>query len=68
MSRHDPLVRLLHMRNYARKAIELSRGQIREDLDRDEKLRLAPTHLVELIGEAANRVPREVQHQYPEIP
>ena len=44
MSRHDPMVRLLHMREYARKAVEMVKGQTRDALDADEKLRLALTH------------------------
>jgi uncharacterized protein with HEPN domain len=68
MSRRDPKVRLLHMRDFARKAIELTRGKTRADLARDEVLRLALTHLVELVGEAASQVAPETQAQYPEIP
>jgi len=68
MPRRDPKVRLLHMRDYARKAVAMIEGQTRDDLDSDEKLRLALTHLVELVGEAASKVPVEVQSQYSEIP
>jgi len=68
MSRHDPLARLLHMRDYTRKALELTRGKSRGDLENDEVLRLALTRLVELIGEAASHVLPEAQAQYPEIP
>lgn len=68
MSRRDPKARLLHMRDFARKAIELTRGKTSADLEADELLRLALTHLVELVGEAASQVPRETQEQYPEIP
>ena len=68
MPRRDPKVRLLHMRDYARKAVAMVEGQTRNDLDSDEKLRLALTHLVELVGEAASKVAVEVQSQHPEIP
>ena len=68
MPRRDPEVRLLHMRDYARKAVGMVDGQRREDLEDDEKLRFALTHLVELIGEAASQVPPEIQQRYPEIP
>lgn len=40
----------------------------RSDLDSDEKLQLALTRLVELIGEAATRVPSEIREKYPSIP
>ncbi len=68
MLRPDLRVRLLHMRDYARKALAMAEGQRREDLGLDEKLCLALTHLVELVGEAAARVPADVQAEYPEIP
>ncbi len=68
MSLRDPKVRLLHMRDYARKAVLMARGQTRNDLDRDEKLLFALTHLVELIGEAAGRVPAEIQRAHPHVP
>jgi len=68
MPRHDPRVGLLHMRDYARKALAMVQGQRREDLDHDEKLRFALTHVVSLIGEAAGRVPPDVQGHHPEIP
>jgi uncharacterized protein with HEPN domain len=60
MSRRDPNVRLLHMRDFARKAVELVRGKTPDDL--------ALTHLVELVGEAASQVAPETQALYPEIP
>ena len=56
------------MRDYARKAVEMAYGQTRQDLDVNEMLRLALTHLVELVGEAASQVPEETQAQYPQIP
>jgi len=40
--------------------------RIRNDLDEDLTFNLALTHLVEIIGEAANRVPEEFQEDHPE--
>lgn len=68
MPRHDPRVRLLHMRDYAQKAVDMISELTREDLDRDGNLRLALTHLVELVGEAASRIPDDVRTLHPEIP
>ena len=68
MTRHDPQVALLHMRDFALKVLSMSRGKTKTDLERDEMLRLALTHLVELVGEAAGRVPQAVQEKYPQIP
>ena len=68
MSRGDPSVRLRHMREYARKALDLTGGRAREDLDKDEVLRLALTHLVELVGEAASQMPAEQRNRHVGIP
>jgi uncharacterized protein with HEPN domain len=67
MSEHDSEVRLHHMLDYAREAVLLARGKTRSDLDTDRVLNLALVQLVTMVGEAANRVPREIQAQYPEI-
>jgi len=68
MSRHDPTVRLRHMRDYARKALAMTSERSREDLDKVEMLRLALTHLVELVGEAAGQVPPEQRNRHAGIP
>jgi len=68
MPHHDPTVRILHMRDFARQAVRLADGKTREDLEGDEVLRLALTHLVELVGEAASKVPDESQPKYAQIP
>lgn len=68
MPKHEPAVRLLHMRDFARKALQLTAGKTLADLENDEVLRLAVTHLLELVGEAAARVPQEVQEKYPDVP
>jgi len=56
------------MLEYARKAVAMGHGHIREDLDTDEKLNLALTRLVEIIGEAAARVSRDTKDQMKEVP
>ena len=38
MSRREPRTRLLHMRDFVRKALVFSEGQTRGDLETDEKL------------------------------
>ncbi len=68
MPEHDPMVRILHMRDYSQKALTIVEGKRREDLDKDEKPALALTHLVEIIGEAANQVPQDIKSKYSEIP
>jgi uncharacterized protein with HEPN domain len=63
MPRHDPLVRMRHMRDHAREARQHASGRTRADLDRDRLL-----VLVEVIGEAASQVPAEVRERFPSIP
>ena len=65
MSRHDPKVRLLHMRDYTQDAMSMVEGETRANLDTDNKLRLALTRLVELVGEAASHLPEETPSATP---
>lgn len=57
-----------HMLDMARKAHAKVQGLTLEDYDDDEDLRLALTHLVQVIGEAAQRISPEGQKAHPEIP
>ncbi len=68
MTQHEAQVRLGHMLDASREAIALARGKSRQDLAQDRVLELALTRLVEIVGEAASRVPREEQARYPGIP
>jgi len=68
MSKRDPLLRLRHMRDFCRKALAMIEGKSRGDLEEDEKLRYALTHLVELVGEAASQVPAAERSRFPQIP
>ena len=68
MSRRDRMVPLQHMLDSAREAVALARGKTRPDLDADRMLNLALVRLLEIVGEAANRIPKEEQALHPEIP
>lgn len=57
MTRHDDTVALRHMRDHAAEAIQAVHGRSRSDLDNDRLLAWALIKLVEIIGEAASRVP-----------
>lgn len=46
----------------------MAKGQNAEGVAKNRQLALALTHLIEIVGEAASQVPREVQSQYPQIP
>jgi uncharacterized protein with HEPN domain len=68
MSRREAAVSLRQMRDYAREAVDMVRGTVRADLDTDRKLNLSLVRLLEILGEAANRVSPEGQNRYPQIP
>jgi uncharacterized protein with HEPN domain len=68
MSLRDTALSLRQMLDYSREALEMARGQVRADLDTDRKLNLALVRLLEILGEAANRVPPEDRNNYPQIP
>jgi uncharacterized protein with HEPN domain len=68
MTRHDEGARLRHMLDAAREAVGFARGKTRADLHADRGLQLILTRLLEIVGEAASRIPQEWRDQYPAIP
>jgi uncharacterized protein with HEPN domain len=68
MSRDDPQVRFRHMLAYAREAVALMRDRKRADLDTDRALGLAIIRCLEILGEAASRIPVAIRESYPEVP
>lgn len=64
----DDLVYAGHMLDTARKIREKSQGLTREAFDRDENLRLALAHLIQVLGEAARNASPAFQQAHPEIP
>jgi uncharacterized protein with HEPN domain len=63
----DDAVYLGHMMEMARKVADKLDGVERSNYDDDENLRLALTHLLQVIGEAASRVSREFRDASPQI-
>ena len=68
MTLHDPIVRVRHMLDHAREAVDMVRGRYRADLNTDRQLNLALVRLVEVIGEAANCVPEDFRSRHPQVP
>ena len=62
------MVLIRHMRDHTREALELSRDRCRGDLDTDRMLNLSLVRLVEIIGEAASRLPEKFRYRYPHVP
>jgi uncharacterized protein with HEPN domain len=56
------------MLDHAREAVDMVRGRSRADLDADRQLNLSLVRLMEVVGEAATRVPDEFRARYPEVP
>ena len=61
-------IRIRHMLDASRKAIEFSRGRSRADLDRDDMLVYSLARAVEIVGEAANHVSRTTQEELSSLP
>jgi uncharacterized protein with HEPN domain len=68
MPSHDTNVRLRHMLDAAREAVQMAQGKTRADLDTDRPLNLSLVRLLEIVGEAASRVPISERTQYSGIP
>lgn len=68
MSKRDARVNLLDMLGHAREAVAILGDTSRKDFSRDRVTQLALARLLEIVGEAANRVPQETQCQHPQIP
>ena len=56
------------MLDAAREAMNSVKGRTRADLDKDHIWTLGLVKCVEIIGEAAARVSKELRNKYPEIP
>jgi uncharacterized protein with HEPN domain len=56
------------MLDHAREAVEMVKGKTRADLDADRQLNLSLVRLVEVIGEAAARIPDDFRARYPQVP
>ena len=68
MTRRDPAVALRHMLDHAREAAALVQGRSREEVVADRVLSLALVRLLEIIGEAARRVPPQERTQHSDVP
>jgi uncharacterized protein with HEPN domain len=64
----DDLVYIGHMLDTSQKALVFVQDKSREDFDNDEVLRIALTHLLQVIGESARRVSQNFREDNPQIP
>ncbi|HTC22201.1 MAG TPA: HepT-like ribonuclease domain-containing protein [bacterium] len=68
MTRHDPRISFLQMRDHVQEAVSLSRKKSRADLEKDRILNLALTRLLEIVGEAAGRIPTDLRVKFAGLP
>ena len=64
----DDTVRLRHMLDAAREALQFAHGRTRADLDDDRQLVFALVKAVEIIGEAALQTSEMARAQLPGVP
>ena len=64
----DNPMRLNHILDAAREALEFIQNRQREDLDKDRQLELSLVKLLEIIGEAARGLTDDFKNNHPEIP
>ena len=68
MTRHEDEVRLRHIIDHGREAVDMLRGRTRQDLESDRQLNLAIVRLLEIVGEAASRTTAATRSSLPGIP
>jgi uncharacterized protein with HEPN domain len=68
MKRPDELELFSDILNQARRAVAAVAGRSRADLDSDHVLAAAIERFIEVMGEAASRIPEAVRQGVPEIP
>jgi uncharacterized protein with HEPN domain len=62
------LIRLFHIQDYCEKIIKLIDGFDADKFEQDERTTLAVTRCIEIIGESAYKMDKEVKILYPSIP
>jgi len=67
MPQRDVTITLRQMLDHAREAVGLASGLTRTSLESKRVLSLAIVRLLEILGEAANRVPAAERAHYPQI-
>ncbi len=68
MTPRDATLPYRQMLDASQRAIAITDGRSREDLDTDDLLDLAVVRLLEILGEAANRIPKDEQALLSGIP
>ncbi len=64
----DDTVRIRHILDAAREAVDFAEGRHLADLDTDRKLNLSLVRLLEIIGDGARATSPEFREAHPELP
>jgi uncharacterized protein with HEPN domain len=68
MPKHDPLLCIRQMLDFAREAESLLQNRTRDDIEKDRMLQLSLLKLLEMVGEAAGRIPHIERENFPQVP
>jgi uncharacterized protein with HEPN domain len=68
MTRHDPGVTIRQLLDHAQGLLEIAQGRERSHLDTDRTFQWAVLRGLEVLGEAARRLPSDFHTRYPAIP
>ncbi len=66
--KNDDVVRLRHMLDYAREALQFTQGKTRADIDTDLLLRRALCYSLGIIGEAGANISKQTRSLQSQIP
>jgi uncharacterized protein with HEPN domain len=64
----DDITRINHIIDASVRAIDITKGRKRSDLDQDDIIGLALVRLLEIVGEASWGVSEQLRSKHPEIP
>ncbi len=64
----DDSVRIRHILDAAREAVDFAKGRSGADLNTDRKLSLSLVRLLEIVGEAGRGISQEFRKTHPDLP
>lgn len=68
MLNSEDIIRLRHMRDAVKDAAAFIKNKTRNSLDEDKMLTYSLVRCLEIIGEAASKLSKKCQDEYPQIP
>ena len=68
MPKHEPLLCIRQMLDFAREANSLMQNRTRDDIEKDRMLQLSLLKLLEMVGEAASRISVNDRQHFSQVP